>query len=71
MPCENSRRHYLESISLGQRDDGEGLGPEIVLDVSLPGMSKEAAEDLTKRSHVICPYSHSIRGNVKVTTNIV
>lgn len=59
------------NVSIGPRDDGEGFGLEVVLDVSLPGMSKAAAEDLTKRGHVVCPYSHSIKGNVKVTTNIV
>lgn len=59
------------NVSIGPRDDGEGFGLEVVLDVSLPGMSKAEAEDLTKRGHVVCPYSHSIKDNVKVTTNIV
>ena len=57
-------------VSIGPRDDGEGFGLEVTLDVSLPGMSKEAAEDLSQRGHVVCPYSHSIKGNVKVTTNV-
>lgn len=59
------------NVSIGARDDGEGFGLAVALDVSLPGMSKEAAEDLTKRGHVVCPYSHAIKGNVNVTTNIV
>lgn len=58
-------------VSIGGRDDGEGFGLEVTLDVSLPGMDKAAAEDLAARGHVVCPYSHSIKGNVKVTTNIV
>jgi lipoyl-dependent peroxiredoxin len=58
------------NVSIGPRDDGEGFGLEVVMDVSLPGMDKAAAEDLTKRGHVVCPYSHSIKGNVKVTTNV-
>ena len=59
------------NVSIGPRDDGEGFGLEVTLDVSLPGMSKEAADDLSKRGHVVCPYSHSIKGNVKVITNIM
>jgi lipoyl-dependent peroxiredoxin len=56
-------------VSLGSRDDGEGFGIEIVLDVNLPGMTQAAADDLAARGHVVCPYSHSIKGNVKVVTN--
>jgi lipoyl-dependent peroxiredoxin len=58
------------NVSIGARDDGEGFGLEVSLDVNLPGMDKAAAEDLTKRGHVVCPYSHSIMKTVKVTTNV-
>ncbi len=58
-------------VSIGPRDDGQGFGLEIVLHVALPGMAKADAEELTKRGHVVCPYSHSIKGNVQVTTHIV
>jgi Ohr subfamily peroxiredoxin len=59
------------SVSIGPRDDGKGFGLEVILDVALPGLAKADAEELTKRAHVVCPYSHSINGNVKVTTNLV
>jgi len=52
------------------RDDGEGFGLEVTLDVNLLGMDKAAAEDLAARGHIVRPYSHSIKGNVKVTTNV-
>jgi lipoyl-dependent peroxiredoxin len=58
------------NVSIGPRDDGEGFGLEVTLDVNLPGMDKAIAEDLTKRGHVVCPYSHSIMKTVKVTTNV-
>jgi lipoyl-dependent peroxiredoxin len=67
MPADAST---TANVSIGPRDDGEGFGLEVVMDVKLPGMDKAAAEDLTKRGHVVCPYSHSIQGNVKVTTNV-
>ncbi len=57
-------------VSIGGRDDGEGFGLEVTLDVNLPGMDKAAADDLAARGHVVCPYSHSINGNVKLTTNV-
>jgi lipoyl-dependent peroxiredoxin len=57
-------------VSIGPRDDGLGFGLEITLDVSLPGMTQAAADDLAARGHVVCPYSHSIKGNVNVTTKV-
>ena len=59
------------SVSLCARDDGTGLGLEVELKVSLPGLSKAEAEEVTRRGHVVCPYSYSIQNNVKVTTTIV
>ena len=58
------------SVSIGPRDDGTGFGLEVTLDVNLPGMTKPAAEDLAKRGHVVCPYSHSILKTVAVKTNV-
>jgi Ohr subfamily peroxiredoxin len=58
-------------VGIGPRDDGQGFGLAVTLDVSLPGLTKAQAEDLTTKAHVVCPYSHSIKGNVQVTTNLV
>ena len=41
------------------------------LEVKLPGVKKATATMLAKKAHVVCPYSHATRGNIKVTTNIV
>jgi lipoyl-dependent peroxiredoxin len=57
-------------VSIGARDDGEGFGLDITLDVHLPGMTQAAADDLAAKGHVVCPYSHSIKGNVKVATKV-
>jgi lipoyl-dependent peroxiredoxin len=57
-------------VGIGPRDDGKGFGLEISLDVNLPGMTQAAADDLAARGHVVCPYSHSINGNVVVTTQV-
>jgi lipoyl-dependent peroxiredoxin len=58
-------------VSIGPRDDGQGFGIAVTLNVSLPGLAKADAEDLMKRGHVVCPYSHSIQGNVEVITVLV
>jgi lipoyl-dependent peroxiredoxin len=58
-------------VSFGPREDGEGFGLEVVMDVSLPGVDKAVAQDIAAKAHVVCPYSHATKGNIKVTTNIL
>ena len=58
-------------VSFGERKDKKGFGIEVKLDVSLPGLSKAEATALSKKGHLICPYSAAIKKNVKVTTKIV
>jgi len=58
-------------VGVGPREDGGGFGLEVALDVSLPGLDKAKAEDIATKAHVVCPYSHATKGNIKATTNIV
>ncbi|WP_421694468.1 organic hydroperoxide resistance protein [Aestuariivirga sp.] len=59
------------NVGVGPREDGGGFGLEVALDVNLPGLTKEQANDIATKAHVVCPYSHATKGNIKVTTNIV
>lgn len=47
-----------------------GLGIEVELKVSLPGMAREAAQELIEKAHVVCPYSNATRGNIDVTLTL-
>ncbi len=58
-------------VSFGPRDDKKGFGLEVKLEVKLPGVKKATATALAKKAHVVCPYSHATRKNIKVTTKIV
>lgn len=58
-------------VSFGPRADKKGFGIEVKLEVKLPGVKKAQATTLAKKAHVVCPYSHAIRKNVKVVTKIV
>jgi osmotically inducible protein OsmC len=59
------------NVGIGPRSDGGGFGLTISQEVSLPGVDKAKAEDLVKKAHVVCPYSHSIRRNIDVQTKVV
>jgi lipoyl-dependent peroxiredoxin len=58
-------------VSFGPRADKKGFGIEVKLDVKLVGIPKAKATAIAKKAHVVCPYSHAIRKNVKVTTKII
>jgi osmotically inducible protein OsmC len=41
------------------------------LNVSLPGMERQAAQALVDAAHQVCPYPHATRGNIDVAINVV
>ena len=58
------------SVGIGPRSEG-GFGLDIQLDVSLPGVPREQAQDLVEKAHHVCPYSNATRNNVPVRLNVV
>ena len=57
------------SVDLGKA--GQGYGIAARLNVSLPGMEREAAQKLVDAAHQVCPYSNATRGNIDVTITLV
>jgi Ohr subfamily peroxiredoxin len=56
-------------IDLGTTGDAYLLRAR--LNVSLPGLDREAAQQIVDAAHQICPYSKATRGNIDVTINLV
>lgn len=48
-----------------------GFGIEVDLEVSLPGIERDAAQELVNRAHVVCPYSNATKGNIDVRLSVV
>ena len=57
------------SVDLGKV--GQAYGIAVKLDISLPGMERDAAQKLVDAAHQVCPYSNATRGNIDVAINIV
>jgi lipoyl-dependent peroxiredoxin len=57
------------TIGIGPRSEG-GFGLAIALEIALPGIERDAAEDLVARAHQICPYSNATRNNIDVALTI-
>lgn len=56
-------------VDLGKAGAGYGIAAR--LNVSLPGMDRDAAQKLVDAAHQVCPYSNATRGNIDVTINLV
>ncbi len=56
-------------VGIGPRSEG-GFGIEVGLTISLPGLERQAAEDLVHKAHQVCPYSNATRNNVDVKLTV-
>ena len=51
--------------------DGSDFFLRAKLDVAIPGIDREVAQELVELAHEICPYSKATRGNIEVQLNLV
>jgi lipoyl-dependent peroxiredoxin len=56
-------------VDLGRTGDAYFL--QARLNVSLPGLKRNAAQALVDAAHQTCPYSKATRGNIDVAINLV
>jgi lipoyl-dependent peroxiredoxin len=56
-------------VDLGPQPGGFGIAAR--LNISLPGMEREAAQKLIEAAHQVCPYSRATRGNIEASINLV
>ncbi len=56
-------------VDLGTAQGNYGLAAR--LNVSLPGLERQAAQALVDAAHQVCPYSRATRGNIDVTMTVV
>ena len=57
-------------VSIGQNDAGPGFKLAVTLDVAVPSLGQEKAQQLAEQTHQVCPYSNATRGNIDVTLNV-
>ena len=48
-----------------------GFGIQVSMNISIPGVDREVAQDLVNTAHTVCPYSNATRGNIEVTLTLV
>jgi lipoyl-dependent peroxiredoxin len=58
------------TVGIGPRSEG-GFGLDVELDISLPGLPRDEAQELIEKADKVCPYSNALRGNVPVRLKLV
>ncbi|OCB73652.1 organic hydroperoxide resistance protein [Flavobacterium piscis] len=66
---ETGETSVTAQVSIGQNQDG-GFGLAAELEVNIPGVSIEQAQELTEKAHQICPYSNATRSNMEVKLTV-
>ncbi|GAA1128809.1 organic hydroperoxide resistance protein [Citricoccus alkalitolerans] len=57
-------------VGIGPNDAG-GFGLEVTLEVVVPTLPQDEAQELADQAHQVCPYSNATRGNIEVTVDVV
>ena len=56
---------------LGDSSVGARVGLSVELEVTIPELQHDEAQQLADRAHQVCPYSNATRGNIEVTVTVV
>ncbi len=56
-------------VSIGPNDAG-GFQLEVSLEVVIPDLPHDQAQELVEKAHQVCPYSNATRGNIEVHLSV-
>ena len=69
MKVDTTDSEVVADVSLG-RDEAGAFGLAVRLEVALPAVSREVAQQVIEQAHQVCPYSNATRGNVEVILEV-
>ena len=69
MKVDTTDSEVVADVSHGPRRRRR-LRPRRELEVALPAVSREVAQQVIEQAHQVCPYSNATRGNVEVTLEV-
>ena len=70
MPKPGPETKVHSKVGIGPRDDKQGFGLVVELEIEMPGADKAQVQALMDKAHVVCPYSHATKGNVDVKLSV-
>ena len=57
-------------VQIGDNSEG-GFGLAVELEVVIPELEHDQAQELADAAHQVCPYSNATRGNIPVSVTVV
>jgi osmotically inducible protein OsmC len=70
MKVDTSKSTVTARVTLGTVEGGR-YGIAVELDVAIPDVSPETAQQVVTAAHEVCPYSNATRGNIDVVLKVV
>ena len=67
--ADTTDSEVVADVSLGMLETG-GFGLTANIEVSLPALERDVAEQIVAQAHQVCPYSNATRGNMDVTLSV-
>jgi Ohr subfamily peroxiredoxin len=56
-------------VGIGPNGAG-GFQLQVTLEVVIPALPHDQAQELVEQAHQVCPYSNATRGNIEVTLEV-
>ena len=56
-------------VQIGSNGEG-GFQLAVLLEVTIPELDHDQAQELADAAHQVCPYSNATRGNIEVTVTV-
>ena len=69
MGVDTSGSSVTARVTLGTIE-GSGYGLAVELEVEIPGVDRNQAEEVVRAAHEVCPYSNATRGNIEVDLKV-
>lgn len=67
--ADHSDSEVVADVSIGDNGAG-GFQLAVGLEITLPNVDADQAQQLVEQAHQVCPYSNATRGNVEVTLTV-
>lgn len=69
MGVDTSNSVVTVRVTLGTTED-RAYGIAVELEVSIPGLERDTAQEVVEAAHEVCPYSNATRGNIDVDLRV-
>ena len=62
---------FHSALQMVARQAKKDLGVAVALEVVIPALPHDEAQQLADKAHQVCPYSNATRGNIRVDVTVV